>query len=198
MKFFSSLSVALVVALSAAPATVHADPICQPDGFHAIGIDGSVRNCTPYLCSPKGGCLVSCATDADCTSEARCDLAKQQCLVKATCSADGLSSINSVTGVAKSCAPFRCSTDGQCLDICASAAECVPTAVCDAKISACITSCASDSDCPSGAGCGAGGYCDGRVPATGCAMPAHVPTGEGRPALIAFALAGVAISRRRR
>jgi hypothetical protein len=94
-------------------------------------------SCSPYACdaTATNGCKSSCATEADCGDGFVCT--KGSCVQGATCSDDGLSSVDK-TGVAVSCAPYRCGTDGLCLSRCDTSDSCTPGTTCDTDKHACI------------------------------------------------------------
>jgi hypothetical protein len=94
--------------------------------------------CVEYACDPTAkACRTSCTTDADCSSAYKCDTAAGKCIQGASCSGDKLQSIDK-TGVARSCAPFLCGSDGNCLNRCGTSDDCVPGTSCDPTTQACV------------------------------------------------------------
>jgi hypothetical protein len=116
-------------------------------------------SCVEYACDPTAkGCKSSCATNDDCSSSFRCDAGSGACVQGASCSADRTQSIDK-GGIAKSCAPFLCGTDGACMNRCASSDDCVPGTSCDSVTSACIGIAANGST--GSGGCDASGVGSG-------------------------------------
>jgi hypothetical protein len=132
-------------------------PSCEGNVYVAPGVCSEARVCTvpasvscaPFRCT-ESGCSKTCSKDEECAGKARC--IEGSCVPSpsgARCSSDGLSSIGA-DDVAKSCAPFRCDTDGACATRCTASSECVPGFVCDLGTGACAEAPVAESD---GGGC---------------------------------------------
>jgi hypothetical protein len=107
------------------------------DGHGACALPDPTA-CVEYACDPTAkACHSSCTTDADCNSAYKCDTASGKCVQGASCSADKTQSIDKA-GVATSCAPFLCGTDGTCMKSCATSDDCVPGTSCDPSTRACV------------------------------------------------------------
>ena len=93
--------------------------------------------CAPFRCAPTG-CLKTCTGDDQCVDKARC--VAGSCVPSpsgARCTDDGLSSVQPDDTV-KSCAPYRCDTNGACTPKCATSNDCVPGFVCDGGSGTCV------------------------------------------------------------
>ncbi|MBI2390021.1 MAG: hypothetical protein HYV09_10570 [Deltaproteobacteria bacterium] len=110
---------------------------------------GEARTCAPYGCD-GAGCKTACTSHADCAKGNVC--AEAKCVAEGSCTADGLSSIGA-DGVAASCAPYRCRSDGRCGSECARTEDCAPGAVCDSAAKRCVVHEASEDS----GGCAMGG-----------------------------------------
>ncbi len=95
------------------------------------------KSCVPYACdvAAPSGCGSTCSTDDQCASGFTCKTGS--CVQGATCSDDGLSSIDK-SGVSTSCLPYRCGSDGLCSKACASSDDCAPATVCQTDVKACV------------------------------------------------------------
>jgi hypothetical protein len=144
----------------------------------------TLSSCGKYVCdSTQLVCKTSCAVDADCSSGSICTGGK--CTDAPSCSADGTSSINPITGTATSCAPYKCGSNGACPTSCATSADCLSGASCS------LTT--TPGQCVATASTGASG---------GCAVASMGSPARPATTLAAFAalsaIAAVATGRRRR
>ncbi len=133
------------------------------------------ETCAPYGTCSGGGCVGVCASDADCSTDHVCDVATHACVEpKATC--DGLSTVtDKASSLTRDCAPYRCRSNGTC-----------------------VQRCTTSDDCVGGSAC-AGNRCEAAAPAgPDCSLQ---PTGPGRgPGLLGAAFVFVAtlgLARRR-
>ncbi len=118
------------------------------DGAGGCALPGP-SSCSPWACdaTASSGCKSSCTGDTECADGFTCKAGA--CVQGATCSDDGLSSIDK-TGTSSPCAPYRCGSDGTCLKQCASSDDCTPSTSCDTTVKACVAAGAAND---SGGGC---------------------------------------------
>jgi len=112
----------------------------------------TTKSCSPYACDTTK-CKTTCTATADCAASFDCDKSLGQCVpVKATCSADGLSSIPIDKSPPRNCAPFRCNAStGDCFFTCATSDQCQVDYSCDGTT--CVPSAPQATGSDSG-GCG--------------------------------------------
>jgi hypothetical protein len=107
--------------------------------------------CTPFVCDATSatGCKSMCAADADCAAGYNCSAGA--CIQGAICNDDKTASVDK-SGNATSCAPYRCGTDGRCLQQCASTSECAAGRVCSLETKLCVAAAPSTEEA-GGCGC---------------------------------------------
>ncbi len=137
-----------------------------------------------FACFSTQACKTTCKVDGDCLAGFTCKTGNCVSATGPSCSADGASSL-SPDGSSVSCAPYGC----------------------DDASGACRVTCATNADCVGGAACDASGSCAGGDPPStttksgGCAL-GHgdaAPTGGARAgAGIAVCVAALALLKRRR
>ncbi len=113
------------------------------------------QNCVPYVCdlASTTGCKSSCAANPDCSEGYSCS--EGACIQGAKCNAERTGSIDE-TGRETACAPYRCGTDGKCLQACASSDECAAGSVCDVASKVCVTATPASAEESAGCGCETG------------------------------------------
>ncbi len=94
-------------------------------------------SCTPLACDPSG-CLTTCTTNAQCSTDYFCRDGLCEPKSAATCTADLLGSTSKETGVTTSCLPYRCKTDGTCEGTCAGSEQCAPGFLCQVETKLCV------------------------------------------------------------
>jgi hypothetical protein len=141
-------------------------------------------SCGEFLCDTgSNACKTTCTADTDCADTYRCDSATSKCVQGSTCSADRTQAIDK-TGLATSCAPYMCGTNGECLRQCATSDDCVSGSSCDPAVHACVTVVTQYQDTGSGSG--------------GCDVGSGTPGSRGAFAVGALGLAAAMVARRRR
>lgn len=103
------------------------------DGVGACNDSTDGVECSPYICDlAKGACTSGCTRDGDCTELARCDVKSGKCITKEGSSCDGDHTIISPAGPPTDCGTYKCE-GSTCKTTCASIADCVSPAVCNAE-----------------------------------------------------------------
>lgn len=145
------------------------------DGRGKCGVPAAVP-CTPFACdvTAASGCKTNCASGADCADGFTCT--GGACVQGATCNADKTASIDKVGGETL-CAPYRCGSDGNCLQACTGSEQCASGWVCDPSSKTCLQSAAPTED---SGGCSHGGRSGG----------------SGAAVLLSLALAAVCVRKR--
>ncbi|MBI4706118.1 MAG: hypothetical protein HY744_33910 [Deltaproteobacteria bacterium] len=109
---------------------------CTPELHTTSACDGqgvcvaAAESCAPFAfdCA-KGACKQSCAGDADCVADSRCETATGACVTGASC--DGDHTATTAGGQSIDCTPFKCAADGTCRTTCSTSDDCVGDSVCD-------------------------------------------------------------------
>lgn len=111
------------------------------------GVGPRRRSCSPYGMCIEGACATSCAADSYCDESHICNASTQTCVEPvATC--DGASTVTEkLTGATKSCAPYRCMSNGSCRTKCSSSDECAAGAACDGNTCVVITGAPDEGGC---------------------------------------------------
>lgn len=96
--------------------------------------------CAGYVCAGDGTCRSKCSDDAGCARTHRCT--GGVCTPRAAheCTTDQLSSVDTASGVAESCSPYRCDPNGTCRTSCVGTGECAPDHACDLDTRTCVPS----------------------------------------------------------
>ncbi len=95
----------------------------------------TAASCVPFGCSANG-CLDRCTADAECAAGYRCK--SDRCIAEgAECAGEGTASV-ARDGTRKECAPYRCSTTGECATSCSATTDCAAGYLCDATGKSCI------------------------------------------------------------
>ena len=90
--------------------------------------------CAPFACRDDA-CTTSCASDADCAAQAKCNPSTKKCVSEATCNNHV---VTKPDGSTLDCSPFKCDSSGQCIAKCATVDDCVAPLVCDVQ-GACVS-----------------------------------------------------------
>jgi hypothetical protein len=105
--------------------------------------------CVKFACGSSTR-KASCAANADCAAQYRCDTAKHDCVpIGAKCEGDHTLVSQSE---ASDCAPFQCSPDNECLNACTSRADRVSGMSCTAD-GKCVPPVEEPGASDSGCGC---------------------------------------------
>ncbi len=97
------------------------------------GVCLSAAACAGNLaCDGATRCKAACAVDADCLPGFLCTDAKCAPKPAATCSADRtISTATDGSGAQRACAPYLCSSSGECLETCSKTDDCAAGYTCD-------------------------------------------------------------------
>lgn len=137
----------------------------------------AAKDCKEYVCG-AADCTTSCSDDTGCSSGYTCAMGK--CLPKTTVAVCMDDHLVLPDGSSKSCAPFKCTKEGACLQTCDSSLSCTTGNTCNASRVCAPTAAPAPSS--GGGGCG-------------CSVPR-----SSSPAGLALGLAALvgALARRRR
>ncbi|MEB2322152.1 MAG: kelch repeat-containing protein [Sorangiineae bacterium] len=147
------------------------------------------KKCEPYVCAGDACGEAPCETDADCSSKFKCAApagkTEKDCIPRDVATCDGDHTVTAADGVSTTdCTPYRCESNGECMDGCSSIDDCVAPNVCDTN-GKCVPPPELMEADEGGCGCRAVGGSGGGG-------------GPERAALLLAALAGLAAARRRR
>ncbi len=124
---------------------------CDGAGACVVPVKSS---CGKYACDPATiSCRTDCRNNGDCNTGFFC--VGGTCSETARCSDDRTQSIGT-DGTPVDCAPFKCGTDGTCMKICSSTADCTAGNVCDQAAGKCAA--APTAETEDGGGCAAGSH----------------------------------------
>ena len=110
---------------------------CAAGSFVAVGAcdgSGACKSATPQACGAyactTSGCGTKCAADGECAKGFVCSRGACVPQAGATCSPDGLSSMDH-DGNATPCGAYRCGSAGTCVETCADSTACAQGYACD-------------------------------------------------------------------
>ncbi len=143
------------------------DGIATPAGScDGVGTECTVPTsvpCAPFACGPTD-CVTSCGSASDCAPGYGCDLSTRTCRAD-TPTCDGDHTLSRPDGTTESCAPYRCTTAGNCSSKCTQTGECVAGFVCASS-----GVCTKLDEQDSAGGCTLTGAGSAGIPGTGLAL----------------------------